>query len=184
MAECSTHCRSDHVWDTSDFYRIQVTIGSDPTMLEMGPVRLRRLRLGTISDGVESHITFMLISRNQIYDILVCMKDVEPVWVDTRNLFQQWADPSYSKRFAHSTGPGSLNKVNLLICIEYGWLIDRKRTARLPPWSTRQRAWSRHRQACRRHSASCSSQRHEREAKYMDTAASLPSNDASEERAH
>ena len=66
-----------------------MTIGSDPTMLEMGPVRLRRLRLGTISDGVESHITFMLISRNQIYDILVCMKDVEPVWVDTRNLFQQ-----------------------------------------------------------------------------------------------
>ena len=52
------------------------------------------------------------------------MKDVEPVWVDTRNLFQQWADPIYSKRFAHSTGPGSLNKVNLLICIEYGWLID------------------------------------------------------------
>ena len=60
---------------------------ADQTMFEMrqisgnvvdGP-RLRRLRLGTISDGVESHITFMLISRNQIYDILVCMKDVEPV---------------------------------------------------------------------------------------------------------
>ena len=51
--------------------------------------------------------------------------DVEPVWVDTRNLFQQWADLQVILS-ASRIPPGreGLKKINLLICIEYGWLID------------------------------------------------------------